>query len=151
MRNVRCHLGFSRLISNDLMFEYESFFIFISSEKFNFSVINIIEPSQKLSVEKTISIEPLSKNGELILVESICTSSQNRYPVRVANIKSTVPSVFGAIRHIEILHSFQSNQVCRSFDYQEHLWLSVYLNLFVHLVRIDIRLELLISNQQICG
>jgi hypothetical protein len=32
-----------------------------------------------------------------------------------------VPSVFEAIRHIEILHSFHSNQVCRSFDYQEHL------------------------------
>jgi hypothetical protein len=47
------------------------------------SIINVIGPSQKLSVEKTISIEPLSKNGELILVESVCTSSQNRYPVRV--------------------------------------------------------------------
>jgi hypothetical protein len=74
------------------------------------SIINVIGPSQKLSVEKTISIEPLSKNGELILVESVCTSSQNRYPVRVANIKSTdlwlePNSRVGIIREVDCVYS----------------------------------------------
>ena len=74
------------------------------------SIINVVGPTQKTSNDKTVLIEPISKAGDIMLVDSISTTEKNKYPVRVANLKSTdmwlkPNSRIGIIREVECVYS----------------------------------------------
>lgn len=53
------------------------------------SVVNVVGPTQKTLSDKVVNIEPLSVNAEVMVINSVSTTSKNLFPVRIANLKPT--------------------------------------------------------------
>lgn len=57
------------------------------------SVVNVVGPTKKTVsdkvVNKVVNMEPLSVNAEVMVINSVFTTSKNLFPVRIANLKST--------------------------------------------------------------
>lgn len=55
------------------------------------SVVNVVGPTQKSDSdsEKIMNIQLLSTNADVLVINSVSTTSKNLFPVRVANLKPT--------------------------------------------------------------
>ncbi|CAC5375533.1 unnamed protein product [Mytilus coruscus] len=80
------------------------------------SIVTVVGPTQTRSKDKIINIEPLSRNTEVMVIDSVSTTERNRYPVRIANLKSAdlwlKPNTrIGVIREVTCLVNQEKSEV----------------------------------------
>ncbi|VDI48097.1 Hypothetical predicted protein [Mytilus galloprovincialis] len=80
------------------------------------SIVTVVGPTQTRSKDKIINIEPLSRNTEVMVIDSVSTTERNRYPVRIANLKSSdlwlKPNTrIGVIREVTCLVNQEESEV----------------------------------------
>ncbi|CAG2204695.1 unnamed protein product [Mytilus edulis] len=99
------------------------------------SIVTVVGPTQTRSKDKIINIEPLSRNTEVMVIDSVSTTERNRYPVRIANLKSSdlwlKPNTrIGVIREVTCLVNQEESEVefFKTNDNEETIVLKAEIN-----------------------